>query len=105
MAEPGWTFRLFSVQGLTKYTLRLCCNSQCLLKVPSPVLSSLRVFAAFDSHKNSEMRVFFFFFIVFQMWKLGHREVEWPALGHTVRFSIHWHGRSLEVSNIYSTGL
>lgn len=38
----------------------------------------------------------FFFLIIFQMWKLGHREVGWLALGHTAGLSIPWHGRCLQ---------
>lgn len=39
------------------------------------------------------------------MWKLGHREAEWPPLSHTARHCLDWHGRSLEVSNISSPRL
>lgn len=36
------------------------------------------------------------------MWKLGHREVEWPALSHTARPYLRWCDKCVEVSNICS---
>lgn len=49
------------------------------------------------------MRVFF---IIFQIWKLGHREVEWPAFEVTQRgLASIGYGTSPEVGDGYSAGL
>ena len=45
-------------------------------------------------------------FIIFQIWKLGHREVEWPAIEVTQRgLASIGYGTSPEVGDGYSAGL